>query len=104
MAKKSEVIPNDLFKKSGSTARTATKAKADNNDLDTGRISPVGTGLKEGEKQALKAIAAQHDLTLNALMRYALRRFIVDVRIGKIDLAAEEATPEPAKKKLKLPR
>ena len=103
MAKKSEVIPSDLFKKSGSTARPATKAKADNSDLDTGKITPVGTGLKEGEKQALKAIAEQNDLTLNALMRFALRRFIVDVRAGRINLAAEEATPEPVKKKLRLP-
>ena len=102
MAKK-EVIPSDLFKKSGSTARPATKAKADNSDLDTGKITPVGTGLKEGEKQALKAIAEQNDYTLNALMRYALRLFIVDVRAGKIDLTAAEATPEPAKKKLRLP-
>ena len=81
-----------------------TKAKAqDNSDLNAGKIAPVGTGLTLGEKEALKAIAASQEITLNALMRYALQRFIVDVRAGRIDLDAEQAEPEPAKKRLKKP-
>ena len=81
-----------------------TKAKPqDNSDLNTGKIAPVGTGLTLGEKEALKVIAASQELTLNALMRFALRRFIVEVRSGKIDLEAEQAEPEPQKKRLKLP-
>ena len=103
MAQKTKVKATQslgIFASSGS----APKAKAqDNSDLSLGKISPVGTGLTAGEKQALKSIAESHDLTLNALMRFALRRFIVDVRDGKIDLEAEQAEPEPVKKRLKLP-
>lgn len=79
------------------------KAKAGNADLNEGKIAPVGTGLTLGEKAALKEIAESHDFTLNALMRFALRRFIVDFRAGKIDLDAELADPLPQKKRLKLP-
>ena len=63
----------------------------------------MGVGLTAGEKEALKTIAESNELTLNALMRFALRRFIVEVRSGKIDLEAEQAEPEPQKKRLKLP-
>ncbi len=80
-----------------------TKAKAqDNSDLNTGKIAPVGTGLTLGEKEALRVIAASQEITLNALMRYALRRFIVEVRAGRIDLEAEQDKPEPPKKRLKM--
>lgn len=81
----------------------AETAQADNSDLDLGKISPVGVGLMTGEKEALKAIAAEQELTLNALMRFALRRFIVEVRAGAIDLTQEQAEPEPQKRRLKLP-
>ena len=80
-----------------------TKAKAqDNSDLNEGKIAPVGTGLTLGEKEALKVIAASQEITLNALMRYALRRFIVEVRAGRIDLEAEQDKPAPPKKRLKM--
>ena len=80
-----------------------TKAKPqDNSDLNTGKIAPVGTGLTLGEKEALRVIAASQEITLNALMRYALRRFIVEVRAGRIDLEAEQDKPEPPKKRLKM--
>lgn len=91
-----------IFSRTGS-APSSTKAPADNSDLTTGKIAPVGTGLTEGERAALKSIATEHEVSLNALMRYAMRRFIVDVRAGKIDLEAELAEPEPVKKRLKLP-
>ena len=86
-----------------SAAARPVKAPADNSDLNTGKIGPVSAGLMTGEKAALKAIAAQHDLTLNALMRFALRQFIIDVRTGKIDIKAALAEPKPEKKRLKLP-
>ena len=69
---------------------------------DRGKIAPVGTGLTLGEKEALRAIAASQEITLNALMRYALRRFIVEVRAGRIDLEAEQDKPAPPKKRLKM--
>lgn len=91
-----------IFSRTGS-APSSAKAPADNSDLNTGKIAPVGTGLTEGERAALKSLAAEHELSLNALMRFALRRFIVQVRAGEIDLEAEQAEPEPAKKRLRLP-
>ena len=102
MAQKTKVKKESLgiFSRTGSAQ--SSKPQADNSDL-SGAIKPVGVGLTAGEKEALKAIAERHELTLNALMRFAMRRFIVDVRDGKIDLEAEQAEPEPVKKRLKLP-
>ncbi len=103
MAQKAKVKNQSLgiFSRSG-PAPSVKAQPADNSDLK-GAISPVGVGLTAGEKAALKALAESHELTLNALMRFALRRFIVDVRAGKIDLEAEQAEPEPVKKRLRLP-
>ncbi len=85
------------------SALIPTQAKPqDNSDLNAGKIAPVGTGLTLGEKEALRAIAASQEITLNALMRYALRRFIVEVRAGRIDLEAEQDKPAPPKKRLKM--
>ena len=103
MAKKISSETLGIFAPTGKAARPTIKAQAANDDLDAGKIAPVSTGLKTGERAALQAIAERHDLTLNALMRYALRQFIVDVRTGKVDLDAAQAEPVPAKKRLKLP-
>ena len=101
---KTKIESLGIFAPSSAYQRERTvKATADNSDLNTGKIGPVSAGLMTGEKAALKAIAAQHDLTLNALMRFALRRFIIDVRTGKIDIKAALAEPKPEKKRLKLP-
>lgn len=95
---KKTIMP-DIF-----TTSAAPRVKAaDNNDLDTGKIGPVSAGLMTGEKAALKDIAARHDLTINAVIRYALRQFIIDVRSGKVDIEAALTDPEPAKPRLKLP-
>ena len=90
-----------IFSRTGS-APSVKAQPADNSDL-SGSIKPVGVGITAGEKEALKTIAESNELTLNALMRFALRRFIVQVRAGEIDLEAEQAEPEPVKKRLKLP-
>ncbi len=104
MAQKTKVKNQSLgiFSSSGSSPKVKAQP-ADNSDLNGGKIAPVGVGLMTGEKQALRELAEAQGLTLNALMRFALRRFIVDVRAGKIDLEAEQAEPEPQKKRLKLP-
>ena len=104
MAQKTKVKSNQtlgIFSRTG-PAPIAKAKPQDNSDL-SGSIKPVGVGLTAGEKEALKTIAESNELTLNALMRFALRRFIVEVRSGKIDLEAEQAEPEPQKKRLKLP-
>ena len=87
----------------GSRQKTQAQSIPDNSDVDGVKITPVGVGIMTGEKFALKAIAEEHGLTLNALMRFALRRFIVKVRAGEIDLNQEFDVPEPQKKKLRLP-
>jgi len=92
-----------IFSRSAGNPPAKAKAPADNSDLNSGKIAPVGTGLTQGEREALKSLAAEHELTLNALMRFALRRFIVQVRAGEIDLEAEQAEPAPVKKRLRLP-
>ena len=95
-----EILP-DIFAPTSAAPRV--QPAADNSDLNTGKIGPVSAGLMTGEKMALKDIAAQNDLTINALMRFALRRFIIDVRTGKIDIQAALDEPKPEKKRLKLP-
>ena len=101
---KTKIESLGIFAPSSAYQRERTvKATADNSDLNTGKIGPVSAGLMTGEKAALKDIAAQNDLTINALMRFALRRFIIDVRTGKIDIQAALDEPKPEKKRLKLP-
>ena len=103
MAQKAKVKNQSLgiFSKSGPSPITKAKP-ADNSDLK-GAIAPVGVGLTAGEKAALKSIAENNELTLNALMRFALHNFILQVRAGEIDIQAHLAEPEPQKKRLRLP-
>jgi hypothetical protein len=104
MAEKAKVKRPALGVLSSTRSAPVVKGQTDNSDLDAGKISPVGVGLKEGERKALKAMAAQYEgLTLNALMRFALRRFIVQVRAGEINLENEFAEPEPQKPRFRLP-
>lgn len=74
---------------------------ADNSDLDRGRIVPNGVGISEGERDALDAIGARYDIARNALIRYAVRRFLVDFRAGKIDLAAAPDKPHKLERRPK---
>lgn len=98
MAKKRPAL--DMF------ARTAPEqhSAGDNSDLDQGRIRPTGVGLSEGEIRALAAIGEeQGGIARNALLRLAARRFILEYRAGRIDLASMIEEPPPPKKKLRYP-
>ncbi|GBC84462.1 hypothetical protein HRbin11_00891 [bacterium HR11] len=53
--------------------------------LQTGRTISVGIGLKEGEIAFLDAVARQVGRSRNALLRYAVRRFIEALQAGTID-------------------
>lgn len=86
---------NDIFKKT-----QPDQAPADNSDIDQGNIKPVGVGLTAGEIAAIDAIAQEKELTRNALLRFAVRRFIIEYRAGKINLETE--APPPPKRKLKM--
>ena len=75
----------------------------DTTDLDVGRTLSTGVGLKEGEVQAIDALAAHIGVTRNALMRFAVRWFLIQYRTGNIDLAQFVEEPPPTKKTLRLP-
>jgi hypothetical protein len=78
------------------------EAPADNSDIDQGNIKPVGVGLTAGEIAAVEAIGEQNELTRNALLRYAVRHFIIAYRAGEINLTTE--APPPPRKKLVMPK
>lgn len=79
----------------------------DNSDLDEGRITANGVGLTVGELDALDHIGEVHDLARNAILRFAVRRLILDWRAGRLDLAEltkrKKRRREP-KNRLEMPR
>lgn len=98
MAKKPD-ITNPFAK----TSPGETERRASNEDLDQGRTISVGVGLKEGEVAVIDQFAGELGVTRNALMRWALRWFLLELRAGRIDLSRfVEAPPEP-RKNLRLP-
>lgn len=76
----------------------------DNSDLEEGRIIPNGVGLTAGEVAAVDEIAKQYGLSRNALLRFAVRSFILNFRSGLIDLAPLIETPPTPKKRLRMPK
>jgi hypothetical protein len=100
MAKKQDL--NDIFAPTG--AQPANPAAADNSDLDQGNVRPLGVGLRIGEVAALDQIAARYGIARNALLRFAVRWFILQWRAGKVDLSGQVETPPPPKKKLTMPK
>lgn len=98
MAKKQTGL-EDLFKKT--EARPA--GGVDLSDLDRGNIKATGVGLKEGEIAALDAIAESLNLARNALMRFAVRWFLMEYRAGRVDPGEYLEEPPPPKKTLRLP-
>ena len=89
---------SDLFKKTGPDS-----PPADNSDLDSGVIRSVGVGLKQGEAAAIKAMAAELGIRPNALLRFAIRWFILRARAGDVDLSSFLETPPAPAKKLNMP-
>lgn len=82
----------------------AKPSSQDNSDLDQGNIKPMGVGLREGEIAALDVIGAEYEISRNALLRLAARRFILAYRAGEIDLRELIVEPPPPKKKLTMPK
>jgi len=48
-------------------------------------------------------LAAQNGLTRNALLHFAVRKFLLDFRAGAIDLTPMIEVPPVPKRKLRLP-
>lgn len=109
MARKKQAEVTDklgaIFKRTDAGAPAgkpgAGTGKPDTADLDAGLTRTVGVGLKDGEIAALEAIAGELGITRNALMRYIVRRWLVDYRAGQIDMRA--AFEERTERRLKLP-
>lgn len=76
---------------------------ADLSDLKAGNVKPQGVGLTEGTIKALDSIAQQYKISRNALIKLAVRRFILDYRTGKINLREFIEVPAEQKNKIILP-
>lgn len=66
------------------------------------RTISIGVGLKESEVAELDRIVDDLDITRNALMRYAIRYFLMQYSAGSLNLARDVESPE-AKKRLRMP-
>ena len=73
-------------------------------DLEAGIVKPQGVGLKQGTISALDLIAGQYKISRNALMKLAIRRFILDYRAGKINLSEFIEIPPEPKRNIILPK
>jgi hypothetical protein len=51
----------------------------------------------------LDELAAENGLTRNALLHFAVRKFLIDYRAGEIDLKPMIEEPPVPKRKLRLP-
>lgn len=80
----------------------------DTTDLNRGRITTQGVGIREGELDALRAMAERlggkdAGVTVNGLMRLAVRLFLLNAMTGKLDPGDYYETPKQPKKKQNLP-
>lgn len=82
---------SEIFKSTERKAPAPPAAGAARQDVApaSGRTVSVGVGLKESEVVELDQLAAGVDVKRNALMGWVLRRFLADVRAGRLDLAAQ---------------
>ena len=111
MATKQDKVKDALTEiVSGGKTTKAEQPQGDYSDLDAGRIQATGVGLREGELAALAVIGLElgdyldaDPVSRNALMRIAIRTFIMSYRdgtLGPADLAAYFERPEKPKPKL----
>jgi len=83
---------------------SGTPAEIDTTDLDQGLVRPTSAGLTQGTIDALDAIGAEYECSRGALMKLAIRLFLIDYRAGNIDVDQYFREPPPPKKKLVLPK
>ncbi len=76
----------------------------DVSDLDRGNIQSTGVGLRKGEIKALDASGESlGGISRNALIRFAVRSFLLDYRAGNVDMSGYLKEPEPPKPSLRFP-
>lgn len=97
MAKKSTGL-EEIFKRT-----EPGESEQDNSDLDSGNIQSTGVGLREGEITALDQIASELEVSRNAVLRFAVRWFLLKYRSGDVDLSGYVEAPPPPRKQLRLP-
>lgn len=78
----SETLRN--FISSGATTPPAREGEYLPGGPEGGRISTQGVGLREAELEELRALAAAWGLRTNAVMRLAIRYFLIGVHEGRI--------------------
>lgn len=94
---------SDIFAATAPQPTTAPVEQTNtNSDLEEGRFSSVGVGLRSGELAALDAIAQELGVSRNAVGRWIIRRFILDYRAGKINASDIVEIPKP-KPQIKIP-
>ena len=84
----------------GSKPEPARQVTGDNSDLDDGLLKATGLGMREGEIRAIAQIAAENELSANAVKRIAVRWFIIHYRMGEINLKQMIEEPPPQKKRV----
>ena len=85
---------DDISKKTG----LEPVGEFDISDLDRGNIQSTGVGLRKGEIETLDAIGKSlGGISRNALIRFAVRSFLLDYRAGNVDLSSYVKEPEPPK-------
>ena len=90
---------DDIIKKT-----ETDKPEIDISDLDRGNIQSTGVGLRKGEIEALDAIGASlGGISRNALIRFAVRSFLLDYIAGNLDLSSYVKEPQPPKPSLRFP-
>lgn len=96
MAKQRATIDAGLFKSTEEGA-PAVEVPAE------GPIKSITVGLRRSEIELVEAIAQEHEIARNALLRYAVRHFLTEYAAGRVDLAASIEAPPPPKKRLIMP-
>lgn len=84
-------------------AKTSKGEPVDAADLDAGNIRTTGVGLRDGELQAVDNLAERLGVARNALLRFAIRWFILETRAGNVELDQFVEIPPEPKRRLKMP-
>lgn len=99
MAKKQDL--SELFRKTESDANLP--ADIDLEALNEGNIRSLGVGLREGEIKLVDKIAGELGVYRNALLRFAVRWFLLEYLAGRVEISDYIKTPPPQKRTLRLP-
>ena len=95
MAKQRATIDAGLFANTEAGAPVEVPAE--------GKSSSISVGLRASEIDLLNQVAERYQVSRNALLRLAARRFLEDVLNERIDLEGMIEAPPPPKRRIMLP-